>query len=107
MASALTVKIEINYTSPDTYPVYSPPNYRAASGPVTLRCVAAGATEPVTYRWTSTCRICFSDANTAHQTIVESFLTHRDAGNYACTVRDGNGNTGAADTTMNVLGEHD
>ena len=106
IAPALTVKIEINYTSPDTYPVYSPPNYRAASGPVTMRCVAAGATELVTYRWTSTCLVYFHLVNTSHHTVVESFLTYRDAGTHTCTVRDGNGNMGRAETTMNILGEH-
>lgn len=97
------VTIEINYTSPDTYPVYSPPNYRAASGPVTLRCVAAGANGSVTYHWSSTCSSCFARSSSS-QTITRTFVTSGDAGTHTCSVRDENGNTGAASTTMNILG---
>ena len=102
--AAIQVTIEITYSSPDTYPVYSPPNYRAASGPVTLRCMAAGTTGSVTYRWSSTCASCFSSSSSS-QTITESFLRSHDGGTHTCSVTDGNENTGTANTTMNIVGK--
>ena len=103
--SVLRVTIEVSYTSPDTYPVYSPPNYRAASGPVSLRCVATETTGHVTYHWSSTCSSCFASSSSS-QTITESFLRSRDRGIHTCSVRDGNGDTGTGSTTMNILGKH-
>ena len=104
MYLAITVTIEIDYTSPDTYPVYSPPNYRAASGPVTLRCVATRANGSVTYHWSSTCSSCFASSSSS-QSITRTFVTSRDAGTHTCSVRDENGNVGRASTTMNILGK--
>ena len=101
--AAIRVTIEITYSSPDVYPVYSPPNYRAASGPVTLRCVAAGTTGSVAYRWSSTCTSCFSSSSSS-QSITNTFLRSRDAGTHTCSVTDGNGNTGMTNTTMNIVG---
>ena len=95
--------IEITYNSPDTYPTYSPPNYRTASS-VSLRCVTT--TDSVTYRWSSTCRSdCFA-YNSSLQTISEPFLRARDAGVHTCTVTDGAGNNRSNATTMNIVGKH-
>ena len=100
----IRVTIEITYDSPDTYPTYSPPNYRTASS-VSLRCVATGTTGSVTYRWSSTCRSdCFA-YNSSLQTISEPFLRARDAGVHTCRVTDGAGNSGSNSTTMNIMGE--
>ena len=101
---AIKVTIEINYTSPDTFPVYSPPNYRASSGPVTLRCVATGTTNQTTYQWSTTCRRCLYHTDSSQSTITEPFLSSADAGTYTCTVRDGNGIIGSASTDMNIIG---
>ena len=100
---ALDVSIEITYTSPDEYPEYSPPNYRAASS-VSLRCVVSGTYGYVSYRWMSTCSGCFA-SNSYSNTISESFLRSRDAGVHTCTVTDGLGNTGSASITMRIVGK--
>ena len=106
---AIRVTIEITYNSPDTYPTYSPPNYRTASS-VSLRCVASGTTGVITFRWSSTCRSdCFAySASTTTSsnsyTISETFLRARDAGVHTCTVTDSDGNSGSDATTMNIVG---
>ena len=104
-ALAIRVTIEITYNSPDTYPTYSPPNYRTASS-VSLRCVATGTTGSLTYRWSSTCRSdCFAYSSSS-QTISEPFLRARDAGVHTCRVTDGGGNSGMENATMNIVGEY-
>ncbi len=90
---AIKVTIEISYISPDQYPDYAPPNYRAASS-VTQRCVASGTTGHVTYRWSSTCGSCFASSSSS-QTISETILRSRDAGVHTCSVTDSLGNTGS------------
>ena len=96
--------IAISYTSPDQYPDYAPPNYRAASS-ATLTCVASGTTGHVTYRWSSTCGSCFASSSSS-QTITKSILVSHDAGVHTCSVTDSLGNTGSDVTTMNIVGKH-
>ncbi len=100
---AIKVSIEISYTSPDQYPDYTPPNYRAASS-VTLRCVASGTSGHVTYRWSSTCGSCFASSSSS-QTVSETILRSRDAGVHTCSVTDSLGNTGSDVITMNIVGK--
>ena len=102
-STAVEVTIEITYSSPGTYPVYSPPNYRAASA-VTLKCVASGYSGFISYHWTSTCTNCFA-SNSSSQTISNSGLRYRDAGVHTCSVTDGLGNTGSNSTTMRIVGK--
>ena len=99
---AIKVTIEITYSSPGTYPVYSPPNYRTASA-VTLQCVASGYSGSISYHWTSTCSSCFA-SNSYSQTISDSWLRTGDAGVHTCSVTDGLGNTGSNSTTMSIVG---
>ena len=92
-----------DYSPPDQYPDYSPPNYRAATS-VTLRCIAIGTNNSLSYRWSSTCRSgCFAYSSTA-QTISKNMLTSHDAGVHTCTVTDGSGNIGTDSITMNIVG---
>ena len=98
----MNVTIEITYSSPGTYPVYSPPNYRAASS-VTLKCVASGYSGSISYHWTSTCSNCFA-SNSYSQTISDGILQYYDAGVHTCSVTDGLGNTGSNSTTMRIVG---
>ena len=99
----LKTTIDIDYTSPDQYPDYAPPNYRAASS-VTLRCRTQGASGSVSYRWSSTCSSCFASSSSSSY-INEGFLRSRDNGNHTCTATDRNGNTGSDTIQMNIVGE--
>ena len=101
---AIRVNIEIDYTSPDDYPHYSPPNYRTASS-VTMRCVTSGTTGSVSYRWSSTCgSSCFASSSSS-QNISKNCLIARDAGVHTCSVTDGVGNSGTNATTMRIVGK--
>ena len=99
----LKTTIEIDYTPPDQYPDYAPPNYRAASS-VTLRCSTEGASGSVSYRWSSNCSSCFA-SNSYSYSITEGFLRSRDNGVHTCTATDSIGNTGSANTQMNIVGK--
>ena len=101
---AVNVTIEITYFSPGTYPVYSPPNYRAASA-VTLKCVASSYSGSISYHWTSTCSSIYCFAyDSSSQTISDPLLRYYDAGVHTCSVTDGLGNTGSNSTTMWIVG---
>ena len=99
----LKTTIDIDYTPPDQYPDYAPPNYRAASS-VTLRCRTEGASGSVSYRWSSTCNSCFASSSSSYS-ITESILRARDGGYHTCTATDSNGNTGSDRIQMNIVGE--
>ena len=102
--AGLKVTVEIDYTPPDQYPDYAPPNYRAASS-VTLRCSTEGAASgSVSYRWSSTCRSCFV-TNKYSPNITESILNSRDSGMHTCTVTDDYGYSGSSSITMNIVGK--
>ena len=94
--------IEIDYTPPDQYPDYAPPNYRAASS-VTLRCRTEGASGSVRYRWSSTCSSCFASSSYS-SSVSQSILKSRDSGTHTCTTTDSTGNTGSNSTQMNIVG---
>ena len=100
--AVLKVSVVVTYTSPDQYPVYSPPLFRAASS-VTLRCVAEGASGSVNYWWSSTCSSCFAFSSDS-STISEQFLRSKDSGNHTCTARDTAGNTGSYVQQMTITG---
>ena len=99
----LKTTIDIDYTPPDQYPDYAPPNYRAASS-VTLRCRTEGASGSVSYRWSSTCSSCFA-SNSYSSSISESILKYRDNGVHTCIATDSIGNTGNNSTRMNIVGK--
>ena len=100
ICTVLKVEIRITYSSPE--PGYSPPNYRAAS-PVTLTCIALGASGYVSYRWSSTCRSCFASSSSS-SSISKTYLVAGDDGVHTCTVTDSGGNTGSSRITMNIVG---
>ncbi len=102
--AALKVSIGVTYPSPDQYPHYSPPNFRAAS-PVTLRCMVEGASGSVEYRWSSTCSSCFA-SNSYSASISEQFLRSKDSGEHTCTIRDSAGNSGSYTQEMNIVGKY-
>ncbi len=102
IVAALKVSIRVTYTSPDQYPHYNLPNFRASSS-VTLRCIAEGASGSVEYRWSSTCSACFA-SNSNSASISEQFLRSRDNGEHTCTVRDAAGNSGSYTQQMNIKG---
>ena len=97
--------IEISYTSPDTYPVYSPPNYRAGSF-LSVTCMASGHTGSISYRWSrGSCShsYCFSPWGINSWS---SVLTYNYAGVYVCKVTDELGNNGSSNSiTINIIGE--
>ena len=99
----LKTTIDIDYTPPDQYPDYAPPNYRAASS-VTLRCRTEGASGSVSYRWSSTCSSCFASSSSSSY-ITENILKSRDRGYHTCTATDSNGNTGSDRIQMNIVGK--
>ena len=90
----LTVSIESTSTE-----------YQAAT-PVTLMCVVeTGATEPVTYQWSSSCSgDCFV-TNQISATIIQSALRSIDSGEHTCLVTDSAGNTGVSTTQFTVTGK--
>ena len=105
MFIGLKTTINIDYTPPDQYPDYAPPNYRAAST-VTLRCSTEGASGSVSYRWSSTCRSnCFASSSTSFS-ITENILRSRDSGYHTCTATDSTGNTGSDRIQMNIVGNY-
>ena len=112
MHAGLNVSIEIDYTPPDQYPNYAPPNYRAASS-VTLRCGTDGVYGYVYYRWSSTCSSCFASSSYTYMyysyyshSITENILKYRDSGVHTCTVTDNYGNSGSSSIPMNIVGKN-
>ena len=99
----LKTAIHIDYTPPDQYPDYAPPNYRAASS-VTLRCTTEGASGSVSYRWSSTCSSCFASSSSS-SFVSENILRSRDRGVHTCTATDTIGNTGNSSIQMNIVGK--
>ena len=103
--TALNISIVINYAPPpDVY--FGPPNYRPGTS-VTLTCNVLGATEPVSYTWSSTSPCtengCFASSSTS-SSVSSSSLYWYDAGQHTCSVSDGNANFGSSTTEMNIIG---
>ena len=81
--------ISVDYTLPDDF-IGGPSEYRAASGPVTVTCVATGpGTGAVSYQWSSTCRSCpFQSATSS--SITRAAVHSGDTGTHTCVAtRDG------------------
>ena len=79
--------------------------YRAASGPVTVTCIAKGPRIGlVSYQWSSTCRSCpFQSANTS--TIRRAAVHSGDNGTHTCVVII-NGTSASASIDFHVVGEY-
>ena len=93
----------MSYNPPFDFTLPSPPYYRPASS-VTLTCISEDGTEPLQYRWSSTCSDCFtSDNSSSHISI--NILKSTDAGIHTCTVIDAAGETGFAITEMKLIGK--
>ena len=80
-----------------------PNQYRAASGPVTVTCIAVGGTGPVSYQWSSTCRNC--PFQTAISSSVARAAVHSgDTGIHTCTATSGS-ISGSETISFNVVGK--
>ena len=95
----------VDYSPPDGFTRNSDTEYRAASGPVVVTCIATGASGTVSYQWSSTCRDCpFQTSTTA--TVRREAVTSGDTGTHTCTAVDGgSGNTESASIEFSVVGE--
>ena len=95
----LTVSIVVNYSPPTGF-TPGPNEYKAASGPVTVTCVATGpGTGAISYQWSSTCRSCpFQSATT--NSIKRATVDSGDTGTHTCVATQ-NGIT--ATTSINFL----
>ena len=78
--------------------------YRAASGPVTVTCIAIGPRiGPVSYQWSSTCRSCpFQSATTS--TVKRAAVHSGDNGIHTCVVTI-NGISASASIDFRVVGK--
>ena len=99
------MSIEVDYTPPDGFTRTSDTVYRAASGPVTVTCIATGRNGTVSYQWSSTCRDCKFQTSTS-AAVNLSVVTASDSGTHNCTATDGgSGGTGSASIEFSVVGE--
>ena len=97
----LSVTIDVSYHPPPGA-MLGPNEYRAASGPVTVTCIAVGGTPTVRYQWSSTCRDCpFQESNPKSNSseIFRAAVHSGDTGIHTCTATDMTENTG-----MNSIG---
>ena len=96
----LAVNIRVSYTPPPGF-IPGPNEYRAASGPVTVTCIAVGGTETLNYQWSSNCRDCpFRSASSSK--VIRGAVNSGDTGTHTCTA-DGSRN-GSAAITFKVVG---
>ena len=80
----LAVSITVLYVPPPGTAL-GPNQFRAASGPVTVTCMATG---PASYQWSSTCRNCpFKTAN--HNSVTRASVYSGDTGIHTCTATSG------------------
>ena len=98
----LNVDIVIEYEPPYDYEHPTPPYYRPCTG-VSLVCEVYGASETVTYTWTSSNSDSFINGKTERNVGVAR-LTSNDNGLHKCCVRDGNDNVVCANTEMIIKG---
>ena len=95
----------VDCTPPDGFIPTSDTEYRAASGPVVVTCIATGGTGSVSYQWSSTCRDCPFQTSTS-ATVSREAVTSGDTGTHTCTAVDaGSGNTESASIEFSVVGE--
>ena len=83
----LFVDVTVSYTPPPGF-IPGPNEYRAASGPVTVNCTAVGGTDPVSYQWSSTCRVCHFQTE-IKKVITRGALHSGDTGTHTCTATSG------------------
>ena len=96
----------ISYTPPPGV-VLGPNEYRAASGRVIVTCTVMGASGPVSYQWSSTCRDCPFTESTK-QSIIRAAVHSGDTGSHTCTAmaNEGNGTVpGSGTIVFNVVGK--
>ena len=98
----LSVTITVDYTPPPGF-TPGPNEYRAASGPVTVTCIAIGGsgTGP-SYQWSSTCRNC-PFRSLMSSVIIREAVHSSDSGTHTCTVTRG-GVSATASIAFNVVG---
>ena len=104
--SELAVNITVSYHPPPGAKL-GPHEYRAASGPVTVTCIAVGGTPTVQYQWSSTCRDCpFQESNPKSNSsvILRTAVHSSDTGIHTCTATDTTGNTGMNSTGFTITG---
>ena len=97
------VDIVVLSDTPDGLFLPTLPLYRLATS-VTLFCHVNGASETVSYRWSSTSASLFT-FNSTSVFNRKTILTSADAGMYTCFVNDPVGNTGQASIEMKFNGE--
>ena len=97
------MSISVHYTYLDDFTL-SPKDYKAASGPVTVTCIATGPERGVIhYQWSSTCRNCPFQSTTL-RSIVRSAVHSGDNGTHTCTATRGR-STASASIDFYVVGE--
>ena len=100
----LNVTITIDYMPPPGIMLGSN-EYRAASGPVIVSCIAEGADGTVSYQWSSTCRNCpFLNSNL--KKINRTAVHSGDTGNHTCTAMDSSNISGSNSVEFNVVGKY-
>ena len=92
----------VSYTPPPGF-ILGPNEYRAASGPVIVTCIAVGGTGPVSYKWSSTCRDCpFQTATSS--SVYRAAVRSGDTGTHTCTATRGSIH-GSSSFSFNVVGK--
>ena len=99
--SELFVNISVSYTPPPGVKL-GPNEYRAASGPVIVNCIATGGTN-ISYRWSSNCRCPFR--TTTSRMITRAAVHSGDTGIHTCTATTAE-SVGSASVIVTVVGEH-
>ena len=80
-----------------------PNEYRAASGPFVVTCMATGFSGTPSYRWTSTCRDCeFQDS--ISRAIYRGALHSGDTGTHTCTASSGT-QSASANIVLKIVGK--
>ena len=98
----LLVDVRVSYTPPLGF-IAGPNEYRAASGPVIVTCIAVGGTGPVNYQWSSTCRDC--PFQTVTSRVVHIEIVHSgDTGTHTCTATRSS-IRGSRSISFNVVGK--
>ena len=98
----LFVNVRVSYTPPPGF-TPGPNEYRAASGPVTVTCTAVGATGPVSYQWSSTCRDCHFKSERWNP-IDRAAVHSGDTGTHTCTATSCS-KTGSGSIIFKVVGK--
>ena len=98
----LFVDVTVSYTPPPGF-IPGSNEYRAASGRVTVTCAVVGGTGPVSYQWSSTCRVC--PFQSARVNLISRTAAHSgDTGTHTCTATSGS-NIGSRSIIFKVVGK--